>query len=182
MDENIYLEPVYSQHVLELIRVGHEYCLFIEQTDQHTAEELIAFVHKLFPMLYMKGLFLPTIEIAQEETAERYVTEEEWQSVFNNLRNILSEKDLFWTIDPEITGGNEAVKLSLAENLTDIYQDLKDFIMQYQKNSRAAKEIAVNECKSWFTGRWGKRITEATHYLHYLVYRPGEPDRYADLV
>jgi hypothetical protein len=71
--------------------------------------------------------------------------------------------------------------MSLAENLTDVYQDLKDFIMQYQKSSRAAKEIAVFECKSWFAERWGKRIAEATGYLHHSVFSPGPGSEYEDL-
>ena len=180
-DENIFLEPAYSQHVLELLRIGHEYCLYIENTDSHSAMELVSFAHKLFPMLYLKGLFLPDVETDPEEVGERYVTEEEWESVFNLLRNKLQEKDLFWTIDPEITGGNEPVKLSLAENLTDIYQDLKDFIMQYQKKSRAAKEVAVKECKNWFHERWGKRIAEAVSYLHYLTHKPLPGESYEDV-
>lgn len=168
IDQEIYLEPAYSQHVLELIRLGHEYCLFIENTDEGSPEGLIRFSLRMLPMLYLKGLFLPKIDTEPEDTGERFVTQEEWENVFNNLKRGLDETDLFWTIDPEITGGNEAVKLSLAENLTDIYQDLKDFIMQYQKHTRAAKVTAVMECREWFTSRWGKRIAESTHYLHYL--------------
>lgn len=174
-EDQLYLEPVYSQHVLELIRVGHEYCLLIEKSDQHSADELIAFVHKIFPMLYLKGLFLPSIEKEPEEAGERFVAQEEWENVFNTIRSVLGEKDRFWAIDPEITGGNEPVRLSLAENMTDIYQDIKDFIMQYQKSSRAAKETAVSECKAWFMDRWGKKITESMDYLHYMIYvlKPG---------
>lgn len=182
IDEKIYLEPVYSQHVLELLRVGHEYCLLIEDADSKTPDELIDFIHKLFPMLYLKGLFLPHIETDPEEIGERHVTEEEWESVFNLLRNTLKENDLFWTIDPEITGGNEAVKLSLAENLTDVYQDLKDFIMQYQKSSRSAKEIAVNECRKWFHDRWGRHIAEASYYLHFLTHKPRPGQAYEDIL
>jgi hypothetical protein len=131
-------------------------------------------------MLYLKGMFLPDIQTDTDEIGERFVTEEEWESVFNMVRNILKDIDQFWTIDPEISGGNDPVKLSLAENLTDIYQDLKDFIKQYQKNSRLAKEIAVQECKSWFPDRWGKRISQAYNYLHYLIFQSGN-DNYKDL-
>jgi hypothetical protein len=180
-EEQIYDQPAYSQHVLELLRLGHEYCLFIEKSDDQSLNELINFIHKILPMLYLKGLFLPNIQVDTEDSGERFVTEEEWEKVFNNLRNVLKEKDQFWTIDPEISGGNEPVKLSLAENMTDIYQDLKDFIMQYQKNSRQAKEIAVHECKSWFFDRWGKRISETNHYLHHLTFGSKSENTYQDL-
>jgi hypothetical protein len=179
-NEQIFDQPVYSQHVLELIRLGHEYCLFIEQIEKKPWDEMINFMHKLFPMLYLKGVFLPDIQLNMDDTGERFVTEEEWESVFNMIRNTLKEKDQFWTIDPEISGGNEPVKLSLAENMTDIYQDLKDFIVQYQKNSRMAKEIAVYECKAWFPDRWGKKITQAYNYLHYLIFQ-SKVDNYKDI-
>jgi hypothetical protein len=177
----VYLEPVYSQHVLELIRIGHEYCLFVENTDQHSREDLIVFVHKLLPMLYLKGLLLPEIPAEPAESGERFVTEEEWESVFNTIRNKLEEKDEFWAVDPEISGGDEAVKFSLAEHMADIYQDLKDFIMSYQRPSRAAKEMAVRECRHWFAERWGKRISEASNYLHYLVFTINQSNQYEDL-
>ena len=180
-EEALYLEPVYSQHVLELMRVGHEYCLYIEEAGQHSRDEILTFIHKIFPMLYMKGLFIPEIEVDLTESGERFVTGEEWESVFNTLRATFEVYDQFWTIDPEISGGNEPVKLSLAENLTDVYQDLKDFIMQYQKNSRAAKETAVMECRQWFKERWGKRITESIYYIHYLIFIRKPGSGYEDL-
>jgi hypothetical protein len=179
--EEVYLEPVYSQHVLELIRLGHEYCLFAEKADQYTKEELLNFTHKIFPMLYMKGLLIPDIVTDPTESGERFVTEEEWESIFNALRARLEEKDEFWAVDPEISGGNEAVKLSLAENMTDIYQDLKDFIMSYQRHSRAAKELAVAECKEWFANRWGKRIAETANILHYLLFNLKEGSGYEEI-
>lgn len=179
--EQHYLEPVFSQHVLELIRVGHEFCLHIEKADQYTADEWLSFIHKIFPMLYLKGLFLPVITPGPEGAGERYVTQEEWEAVYNNLRAILGSREQYWAVDPEITGGNEAVSMSLAENLTDIYQDIKDFIMQYQKASRASKEIAVAECRAWFNERWGKSIAQSFNYLHYLIIPGNSGSTYEDL-
>lgn len=181
-EKELYLEPVYSPHVLELIRLGHEYCLFIEKAGQYSKDEIFQFIHKMFPMLYLKGLFIPGIEKEQTESGGRFVTGEEWESVFSTLRAQLDVKDQFWVIDPEITGGDEPVKMSLAENLTDIYQDIKDFIMQYQKNKRAAKEIAVMECKEWFRDRWGKKIAESVNYLHYMTFILRPDSGYEDLM
>jgi Domain of unknown function (DUF5063) len=163
-----FLEPENSLNVLEFLRVAHEYCLFIEKAPEKNSGEISEFFLKIGPLLYLKGKLLPEITPEFPEASERFVTEEEWQDIFNILRASFTGKDEFYQVNYEEFNEYEAVKASLAENLTDIYQDMKDFILLYQKNSWTARQNAVHDCKSLFETRWGPKLLGNLRYIHFL--------------
>jgi hypothetical protein len=158
-----------SISVLELLRVGHEYCLFAENADQKNPQQIFDFFRKLGPLLYLKGAMLPLVEPDFPEADERFVTEEEWQAVFNEFRSSLGSLDEFYHVDHENGVDYEAIKASLSENFADIYQDLKDFLLLYQKNTRDARQNAVHDCQALFESRWGIKILENLRYVHFQM-------------
>lgn len=162
-------EPVYNRNVLELLGIANEYCQFLEQPDFPVKPTLAAFLQRVFPMLYLKGSLLPEIVPSYPEAAQRYVTGQDWEYIFNSAREILGGDDIFYVFDPGGYGWGEALKSSLAEHIADIYQDMKDFVILYQNNSRAEKEVAVFECRQLFRGHWGPRIASAMPAIHYLL-------------
>ncbi len=163
--------PVYSKNVLEMLTVANDYCLFMAKVEGYSKSYFMSYLQKICPLLYIKGALLPVIEVRNPEANERFVAEEEWESLFNELRNKFSKDDEFWYIDNSKQEDNEPVKGSLAEHFTDLYQDLKDFILLYQKNSLDAKENAVSEIKQLFETHWGYKLVNAHKTLHYLVMR-----------
>ena len=168
-------EPVYQRTVLEMLAVAHDFCQYCQQVEEKNAQEITAYLQKILPLLYLKGELLPEVEPEYQEAAERFVTEEEWESLFNRLRAVFGEEDIFYTYDPASYGWGESLKASLSEHIADIYQDLRDFVLLYQKNSRAAKENAVAGCRELFIRRWGPRIASmivALHTLRYGKYGP----------
>ena len=169
--EEIYNEPAFSKNILELIRVAHEYCLFIEKGSGHSDIEIYEFIQRVGPLLYLKGSLMPEVNKENPEASERFVTEEEYESVFNELRGIFNNYDIFWLVDYQYALDNEPSKASLGENLADIYQDLKDFLLLYQKNSKDAKVNAVHDCRELFIERWGNKLLSSINYIHYLTYK-----------
>jgi len=163
-----FLEPENSISVLEFLRVAHEYCLFAEKASEKNSQDVSEFVLKIGPLLYLKGKLLPDIEPEFPESSERYVTEEEWQDIFNIFRAVFTNLDEFHQVNYEEFNEYEAVKSSLSENFTDIYQDLKDFVLLYQKNMAAARQNAVHDCKSLFERRWGPKLLSNMRYIHFL--------------
>lgn len=173
--ETIPNEPVYSRNVLEMLTVANEFCLFLEKADDRTKPELFNFLHKIGPLIYLKATLLPEIEPEDDEAIEHYVTEEQWEQMFNVLRNKFGDDDLFHFVDNHEKSHSDPVKGSLAECFTDIYQDLKDFVVLYQKPLKSFKENAVKECKHLFEIHYGYRLVNAQASLHYLLFA-GEDD------
>jgi len=168
-EQNIQNEPAYSMNTLEFLRVAHEYCLFIENSPEKNGEEIMQFYQKICSLLYLKALLLPDIVPEYPEAAEHFVTEEERETIFNQLRQKFGTADEFWYNDPDNRDVNDLIKGSLAESLTDIYQDLKDFVLLYRKNSRAAKEAAVSGIKYLFYTRWSYSILHSITHVHQIL-------------
>ena len=168
--EDIPSLPIYHRTVLEMLAVAYDYCSFMEKADTRSQREIASYLVKVLPLLYVKGELLPEVEPEYPEANERYVTEEEWEGLFNILRSKFERDDIYYTFDPAAYGWGEALKVSLSEHLADIYQDMKDFVILYQKNSRAAKENAVDEIRRLFFSHWGPRAASALPALHYLAH------------
>jgi hypothetical protein len=171
-----YVEPESSLGVLEFLRVAHEYCVFTENASEKNSTDIYDFFLKIGPLLYLKGKLLPEVNPDYPESSERFVTEEEYQEVFNSFRHIFGAEDEFYHVGYEEYNEYEAVKASLSENSADIYQDLKDFILLYQKNSQAARQNAVHDCRTLFEQRWGPKVLSSLRYMHYLSIKGKFPE------
>jgi hypothetical protein len=167
-DSAPYNEPESSIGVLEFLRVAHEYCVFTENAGEKIRKDIYDFFLKIGPLLYLKGELLPEVDPEYPESSERFVTEEEYQEIFNAFRHVFGEDDEYYHVGYEEYNEYEAVKASLSENFTDLYQDLKDFILLFQKNTQSARQNAVHDCRALFETRWGPKVLSSLRYLHYL--------------
>ena len=159
-----------SKNVLEMAAVANEFCLFFENTEKKNKEEILEFSQRILPLIYLKGSLLPDITPEYPEANERFVTEVQWEEVFNSLREILQKDDEYWIIDPQYINETEPVKSSISENIADIYQDMKDFLMLLKKNTLAAQQNAVFECKNLMQSHWGYRVGNTLTRVHHLLF------------
>lgn len=158
-----------SRNILELAAVASEFCNFVEDTANLRQQAFFNSLQGLVPLLYLRGTLLPHIEPEFPEANERFVTEEQYEGLFNALRELTGELDEFWYIDHSGSHITETLKGSFAEHLADIYQDLKDFIMLFKKPQLAARENAIASCKANFAPHWGIRLANLLPALHELV-------------
>ncbi|OYT17654.1 MAG: hypothetical protein B7C24_01475 [Bacteroidetes bacterium 4572_77] len=165
-----------SKNVMEMITVANEYCHFIEKAHKYEPKEILGYLQKIFPLLYLKGSLLPNVEVQVPEASERFVTAESWEIIFNELRDKFKPDDIYWVMDHSQKMDIEPQKENLADNLTDIYQDLKDFILLYSKGTQSAQENAVHDCKHYFEIHWGERLVKAQKYVHYMLYANKQQD------
>ncbi len=172
-------KPVYSQHVVEMLTVANEYCMFVEKAEEYTKKDIVEYMHKILPMLYLKGILTPATNVEDPSANEKYVNEMQWERIFYNIKGPLGDDDKYWIVRNTGLNEYEPQEASLADNLADIYQDMKDFLMLYQRNSDAAKENAVADFKNHFQNHWGVRALRAANRFHELMYNP-DKDPFAD--
>jgi hypothetical protein len=156
--------------------------LYLEKAQDYDRQDILVFLQRICPLIYIKASLLPVIGLTDEDAAEHFVTEEEWEGLFNTLHLKFGEEDIYYFIDPHETSHTDPVKASLAENFTDIYQDLKDFVLLYQKPRKVSMECAVYECKRLFETRYGFRLVRAHSALHYVLNKEGDTGELKDLL
>lgn len=164
--------------VIEMYTLAREYCRFTERVEGQPREDVIEFYRKILPLLYTRASMIPDNE-PDAQVAERFVTEPQWEVIFKDLREVFQENDEFYFIDYSDPGDIEPWKGSLADQLADIYQDLKDFQILFEKNTYTARESAVYQCRQLFVTHWGERLTRSLHLLHAFSFT--KTDTYEDL-
>ncbi len=168
---------VYSKNVIEFVTVANEYCAFIERIVQVSGKDILVDFHKLLPFLYLKATLLPKIESCFDETNEKFVTEAAWQQYYDTLRTKLGKHDEYFEVfDPMIHDLDGPATGSIAENLADIYQDIKDFLLLYRIGDEAIMNDAIWECKMNFEQFWGQKLTNALRAIHHSVYNANDDD------
>ena len=169
--ENTPGNSVTSRSVLEFLTVANDFCSFLEKSEDFQKSGILTYLQRVLPLIYIKASLLPDIQPEDENAIEHYVTEQEWEELFNQLRAKFGDDDIFHYIDLHEHSHQDPVRASLAETVTDLYQDLKDFVLLYQNPLTPFRENAVAECRRLFGDRFGFRIVRAHTAIHYLLYQ-----------
>lgn len=160
-----------SRQVLEILTVANDFTGFIEKASDYTRDQILVYLQRVLPVIYLKASLLPEIHVSDEDAIEHYVTEETWETVFTTIREKLGKEDIYYFIDLHEKTHHDAVRASIAEGITDIYQDLKDFLLLIQNPQLVFQENAVRECRYLFETRYGYKIVNCHSAIHCLLFR-----------
>lgn len=163
--------PVYSKNTIEFVTVANEFCKFIESSEGISLTQFVDISHRVLPLLYLKATLLPEDVESYDEFNEKFVTEETYGYIQGMLIEKFGEYNTYDEIyDPLRQENDEPAQLSVAEGFADIYQDVKDFVMQFQVASDEVMQNAIWECKQAFEQYWGQRAVNILRVLHNLKY------------
>jgi hypothetical protein len=175
MEDN---QVVYSKNVVEFVTVANEFCGSIEHVTKISAEENLQKLQKLLPLLYLKAALLPKTERVLDEELEKYISELDYNLLHQKWLQLLNEYDSFYEVfDPSIQFGQETVTASISENLLDIYQDLKNFLIAYSIGNEEVMNDALVECIEHFEEFWGQQLVNVFRAVHMLVYSNPDFDK-----
>ncbi len=177
---------VYHRDVIEFVTVAVQYCLFIETANNKTRKEFVETLLKIIPLLYLKGVMLPKPSESDEEYTEDYVTEENYNIVRSNISFVMGEQDDYLDVFIEDMKYSEhPILMTISENLSDIYQDVKNFVCVYKEGTEERMNDAISLCKYNFENYWGQKATNVLRALHDVRYNQEneyeeEDDDYAE--
>jgi len=179
MDKN--QDPVYSHNVIEFVAVANEYCKYAEHASEIKGEEMLKIMQRILPLLYLKASLLPSLEPVFEDGNEKFVTESDWQGIHDNIGRIMGNADDFSAeMGDKLDDSGIPVPVSLSENMADIYQDVKDFILLYQTGTEEIMNDAIWECKMNFETIWGEKLLNVVRAGHRFLYSGKEIEDEAD--
>lgn len=149
--------------------IVRRYCAWAENSpvdtelEMHTARTLLAELHTV--------MLLPDVEPDDEVKLED-VTVEEWKAVVGRFANLPVYG--YWLVfDPMEAQENETVYASFADDLADIYQDIKYGLRLFEAGHSAE---AVWEWKFNFKIHWGWHLLGAQRAIHFWFIHKGEDD------
>jgi hypothetical protein len=171
-------DPVFSRNVVEFTAAANEFCKYAEHSAEMKGDELLGILQRILPFLYLKASLLPSLEPYFEDGNEKFVTESDWTAIHGILKDKFGTADDYLEVFNEKLGESDGpVVSSISENMADIYQDLKDFLLLYQTGTKEVMNDAVWECRLNFENYWGQKLTNSLRAIHRFIYSGEEIEK-----
>lgn len=168
MEEN---KPIYERNTLEFVTIALEFCSFIEKIKSSDLFNFVDKATKLLPLLYVKAALLPEIESNDDLELELTVTEDMYESVRENIADLLGEYDAYLeTFHPDMQYSDTPIAAFVSENLADVYQDMGNFVSLFRQGEEEIMQEAVAICKKNFKEYWGQPLLNTLKALHAVRY------------
>ena len=150
---------IFSTEVIDFVKSANVFCELVYSFRDLKRSKVLFELQEVLPRLYLYALALPKLEPFYEDGNEKFVTEEE----YDDLKTLLAAKFAYLDDYPPIVS-------YLSEDISDIYQDLKDFISLYRLGNNEIMNDAIWEIKLNFERYWGQTLVNALRYIHQTLY------------
>jgi hypothetical protein len=121
--------------------------------------------------MYLKASLLPQLDPFFEDGNKKFVTEADWTDINESLKEKFgTANDYLEVFDEKINETEGSVISSISENMADIYQDIKDFLLLYQTGTGEVMNDAVWECRMNFENFWGQKLVNSMRAIHKFIY------------
>lgn len=148
-----------------LFDVAQEYCSLIESArpdDDGWLEDLA----RLLPRLHALVAALEPVPDGRDSDAESDLDSR--FELFSQLHETLGERDGYW-LEFDSPRANIPVTGSLADDLTDIYYDLKSGLVRQQRIGDSW--ATLRDWQSGYSLHWGQHLIDAERHLYTLTAR-----------
>lgn len=162
---------VYSKDTIEFTTVAVQYCRYLEETNSSEQKAFVDVMTKMLPLLYLKAQMLPETDLQEDAYPETTVSEDDYNYTVSKISNILKEEDTYLEVFLQDMKYSETpIAANISEDLTDIYQDLKNYISIYERGITEIMNDALYVCTENFRAYWGQKLVNVLRALHSLKY------------
>lgn len=172
------IQVSYAGEVNRFGPVAQQHCSLVDSRSALDRSELLLQVYRMLTELIPAASRLPLVSSGNDENEKQKATirnirsetkmkQQDWGQLYDPLKEKLGDWDLYWmAFDPRTD--NEAIHGSLADDIADIYRDLKDGIVLKETNNVPPCEI-IFEWRLGFTSHWGQHAVNALRTIHFLL-------------
>jgi hypothetical protein len=154
-----------AAHSEELVDIARRYCDLIESLDSGHRESL-APLNELLPRLHAA---MTMVAPGQEEGGDDAAVDlDERFELFSRLHRMLGDLDAYW-MEFDVTPHRQEMSGSLADDLTDIYYELKNGLVRLEQQDDARRTLG--RWRSGFCKQWGQHVVDAERHLYALAAR-----------
>ena len=146
----------------EVAALARRYCDLIDASGgQHQARWLSEIAH-LLPRLHASMMSL-TLDPPAADRPDPVDLDTRFD-LFARLRHLLADRDSYWLEFDWASDGADAMTGSLADDLTDIYCELKQGLCLFERNP----EYAAAAWSHGYACHWGQHLIDAQRHLAML--------------
>ena len=162
----------YDKNILEFLTVAVQFCTMLENITDEPRKDFLDKITKILPLMYVKAELLPDYEQSDFLMTEEFVDEENYNIIRNNVAFIMRQHDDFLDVFVEdMRYSDKPILSTISENLADIYQDVKNFVMNFKVAAQDdIIDEAVAKCKDDFKIYWGQKLVNVMRPLHEVKY------------
>ena len=150
--------------------IARQFCAVVDSASSMDKAELLARIYPILPKLIDEAIGLPDVELSESATVHVNVSRKkqvEWGQRYNLLKEKLGDWDLYHQVfDP--TADNEAIFGTLADDIADIYSDLKEGLDLSETSSTPPDDV-IWEWRLLFYSHWGKHAMDALLTIHFRL-------------
>jgi hypothetical protein len=157
--------------------VADQFCSLVDSEPGVDRTDLLTKIYRILPMLIGEAIALPAVsredEDEPEESSKRgsdvaRLSKQEWDKLYNSLKEKLADWDLYHQVFDR-TQDKEAVFGSLADDITDIYRNLKDGLALRETHQGLPDAVAIWTWHLLFYSHWGKHAMNALLTIHFRL-------------
>ena len=164
----------------DAVRYAETAKAFVDLVDSRRLREpveWVAAVHRMLPVIYAAALALEEIEPDSEDPKCSVTSHSEWKAVYDDSVARLGRWNYYWDVyDPYSDTDREAVCGSLADDIADIYRDLRDGLAAVAANGDEHPNDVYWMWRFDFSSHWAAHAVGALRALATAVHvhRAGE--------
>jgi hypothetical protein len=160
--------------------IAQDFCSVVDSAPGLDRTELLLQIYRKLPRLIGEAIILPEVEISDDQSPEGekrwslararvQMSDKQWRELYDSLGEKLGDWDLYLQVfDP--TSDKEAIQASLADDIADIYRDLK-YGLVINDAQQALPEESIWHWRLLFYSHWGEHAMDALRTIHSLVRR-----------
>jgi hypothetical protein len=158
--------------------VANRFCSVVDSASSMERTDLLLQIYRILPKLIDEAMSLPDVKPSDSDDpvegsgqpafqANVRQSVQEWGQLYNLLKEKLGDWDRYRQVfDP--TRDDEAIFGTLADDIADIYRDLKEGLILFEARETPPEDIVW----SWrfsFYSHWGKHAMDALLAIHFRL-------------
>jgi len=158
--------------------IANRFCSVVDSASGMERTELLLQIYRILPKLIDEAISLPEVKLSDSDDPQGGNSQpafqvkvrqhvQEWDQLYNLLKKRLGDWDRYSQVfDP--TEDNEAIFGSLADDIADIYLDLKEGLVPSETHGTPPEDI-IWSWRLLFYSHWGKHAMDALLAIHFRL-------------
>jgi hypothetical protein len=158
--------------------IANRFCSVVDSASSMERTDLLLQIYRILPKLIDEAISLPDVKLSdngdpiegdKQPAFQANVKQsvQEWGQLYNLLKEKLGDWDRYWQVfDP--TEDDEAIFGTLADDIADIYRDLKEGLVLIESREAPPEDI-IWSWRLLFYSHWGKHAIDALLAVHFRL-------------